>query len=186
MSSYIGTFFMWNQISLFHFHLTWKTVSISLCNLPGSCVYLMEPAGTGQVNVTCPVSSTLSWSAEFKHRNISAHAVHIWGDWQHLKGHWEKAKIPSCSWLFDSIKCRFSAIKDPFTRNFRIIVRFEAFICCYCDQEDDDCVGVHILLTLFCSEFSHEMSFCGEFSKYSSWEAGVLEVNCAGSWWWKG
>jgi hypothetical protein len=38
-------------------------------------------------NATCPVGSTLSWSAEFKHRNISAHAVHILGDWQHLKGH---------------------------------------------------------------------------------------------------
>jgi hypothetical protein len=47
------------------------------------------------VNATCPVGSTLSWSAEFKHRNISAHTIHIWGDWQHLKGHWVKAKIPS-------------------------------------------------------------------------------------------
>jgi hypothetical protein len=56
---------------------------------------LMEPTGTGQVNVTCPVGSTLSWSAEFKHRKISAHAVHIWGDWQHLKGHWVKPKISS-------------------------------------------------------------------------------------------
>jgi hypothetical protein len=52
------------------------------------CLYLVEPTDTGQVNVTCPVGSTLSWSAEFKHRNISANAVHIWGDWQHLKGHW--------------------------------------------------------------------------------------------------
>jgi hypothetical protein len=41
MSSYIGTFFMWNQISacfIFGTWLTWKTVSISQCNLPGSCV----------------------------------------------------------------------------------------------------------------------------------------------------
>jgi hypothetical protein len=34
--------------------------------------------GTGQV--CCPVGSTLSWSAEFKHRNISANAVHVCGD----------------------------------------------------------------------------------------------------------
>jgi hypothetical protein len=83
MSSYIGTFFMWNQISSwFHFHLTWKTVSISLCNLPGSFV-LSDGTyryWTGKY-VTCPVGSTLSWSAEFKYRNTSAHAVHIWGDW---------------------------------------------------------------------------------------------------------
>jgi hypothetical protein len=60
------------------FIFTWlKTVSISLCNVPGmdlvSC--LMEPTGTmdgpyGQVNVTCPVGSTLSWSA---HMNLSTH-----------------------------------------------------------------------------------------------------------------
>jgi hypothetical protein len=35
--------------------------------------YLMEPTG----QVTCPVGSTSSWSAEFKHRNISAKAVHV-------------------------------------------------------------------------------------------------------------
>jgi hypothetical protein len=63
------------NLSLFHYHLTCKTVSISQCNLPGSCV-LSDGTGTGQVNVTCPVGSTLSWSAEFKHRNISAIAVH--------------------------------------------------------------------------------------------------------------
>jgi hypothetical protein len=32
------------------------------------------------------------------------------------------------------------------------------FICCYFDQEDRDCVGVR-------SDFSNEMSFCGEFSQ---------------------
>jgi hypothetical protein len=40
MSSYIGTFFMWNQISAC-FIFTWPEKlyhSISLCNLPGSCV----------------------------------------------------------------------------------------------------------------------------------------------------
>jgi hypothetical protein len=56
----------------------------------------MEPTGTGQVNVTCPVGSTLSWSVEFKHRNISANAVHVCGDWQHLKGHWVKGERQSC------------------------------------------------------------------------------------------
>jgi hypothetical protein len=60
---------------------------------------------------------------------------------------------------------------------------FEMFICCYFDQEDRDCVGVHILYTLFRSDFSHEMGFWGEFSKNSSWEAGVLEVYPAGGWW---
>jgi hypothetical protein len=58
--------------------------------------YLMEPTDTGQVNVTCPVSSTSSWSAEFKHRHISANAVHVCGDWQHLKGHWVKGERQSC------------------------------------------------------------------------------------------
>jgi hypothetical protein len=94
MSSYIGTFFMWNQISACII-FTWpeKLHSISQCNLPGSCVLsVMEPTGTGQVNATCPVGSTLSWSAEIKHRNISANAVHVWGDWQHLKGHWVKGE----------------------------------------------------------------------------------------------
>jgi hypothetical protein len=59
-----------------------------VCNLPGSCVLsdgTYYRYWTGQCY--CPVGSTLSWSAEFKHRKISAHAVHIWGDWQHLKGH---------------------------------------------------------------------------------------------------
>jgi hypothetical protein len=94
MSSYIYwcLFHVEPNLGLFHFHLTWKTVSISQCNIVS---YLMESTGTGQVNVTCPVSSTLSWSAEFKHRNISANAVHVWGDWQHLKGHWVKRERQS-------------------------------------------------------------------------------------------
>jgi hypothetical protein len=29
----------------------------------------------------------------------------------------------------------------------------EAFICRYFDQEDRDCVGMHIVFTLFCSDF---------------------------------
>jgi hypothetical protein len=42
------------NLSLFHFHFTWKTVSISQCNLPQDLVsFLMEPTSTGQVNVTC-------------------------------------------------------------------------------------------------------------------------------------
>jgi hypothetical protein len=50
------------------------------------------------VNVTCPDGSTLSWSAEFKHTlNISANAVHVCGDWQHLEGHWVKGERQS--WL---------------------------------------------------------------------------------------
>jgi hypothetical protein len=56
------------------------------------------------------------------------------------------------------------------------------FICCYFDQEDRDCVGVHILFTLFCSDFSHGMAFCGELLRNSSWEAGMLEVSPAGDW----
>jgi hypothetical protein len=99
MSSYIGTFFMWNQISAC-FIFTWpENLHPFLCAIYLDLVpCLMEPTCTGQVNATCPVGSTLSWSAELKHRNISAHTVHIWWDWQHLKGHWVKAKIPSiCS-----------------------------------------------------------------------------------------
>jgi hypothetical protein len=42
---------------------------------------------------------------------------------------------------------------------------------------------VHILFTLFRLDFSHEMSFCGEFLKNLSWEAGVLEVYRARGWW---
>jgi hypothetical protein len=73
------------------FSLDRKTVSICAIYLDlVSCQ--MEPTGTGQENVTCPVGSTLSWSAEFKHRHISANAVHVWGDWQHLKGHWVKGE----------------------------------------------------------------------------------------------
>jgi hypothetical protein len=45
-------------------------------------------------NLTSQVGSTLSWSAEFKHRNILAiNDVHVCGDWQHLKGHWVKGKV---------------------------------------------------------------------------------------------
>jgi hypothetical protein len=35
---------------------------------------------------------------------------------------------------------------------------------------------VQAVLTLFHSDFSHEIIFCGEFLKDSSWEAGVLAV----------
>jgi hypothetical protein len=38
---------------------------------------------------------------------------------------------------------------------------YEAFICCYFDQEDLDCVGVHIVFIIL---FGFAMSFCGEFS----------------------
>jgi hypothetical protein len=97
MSSYIGTFLMWNQFSAC-FSFTWpEKLHPFLCAIYLDLVsYLMEHTGTGQVNVTCPVGSTLSWSAEFKHRNISANAVHIWGDWQHLKDHWVKGERQSC------------------------------------------------------------------------------------------
>jgi hypothetical protein len=44
------------------------------------CLIWWNLTCTGQVNDTCPVGSTLSWSAEFKHRNISANAVHVCGD----------------------------------------------------------------------------------------------------------
>jgi hypothetical protein len=29
---------------------------------------------------------------------------------------------------------------------------YKAFICCYFNQEDCDCIGVHIVFTLFCSD----------------------------------
>jgi hypothetical protein len=93
MSS-IGTFFMWNQISA-RFIFTWPEnmyypfLSALYLDLMS---YLMESTGTGQVNATCPVGSTLGWSAEFKHINISANSVHSWGDWQHLKGHWKRER----------------------------------------------------------------------------------------------
>jgi hypothetical protein len=99
---------------------------------------------------------------------------------------------------FDSITCKFSAIKYTFDQKFLILAVLPylreynfyyviwSVLYCYFDQEDRDCVGEHILFTLFHSDFSHEMSFCGEFSKNSSWEAGVLEVYHAGGWWWAG
>jgi hypothetical protein len=84
------------NLSWFHFHLTWKTVSISQCNLPGSCV-LSEYGTYRYWTGKCYLSSRfhLSWSAEFKHRNISANAVHVCGDWQHLKGRWVKGERQS-------------------------------------------------------------------------------------------
>jgi hypothetical protein len=97
MTSYIGTFFMWNQISACFIFTSPEKLYPFLCAMYLDLVScLMEPTGTGQVNVTCPVGSTLSLSAEFKHRNISANAVHIWGDWQHLQGHWVKGERQSC------------------------------------------------------------------------------------------
>jgi hypothetical protein len=73
---------MWNQISAC-FIFTWPDKMYPLLSAIylDLVSYLMEPTGTGQVNVTCPVSSTLSY------RNISPNAVlvHVWGDWQHLK-----------------------------------------------------------------------------------------------------
>jgi hypothetical protein len=62
MSSYIGTFFMWNQISAC-FIFTWpEELYPFLCAIYLDLVScLMEPTCTGQVNATCPVGSTLSW-----------------------------------------------------------------------------------------------------------------------------
>jgi hypothetical protein len=73
--SLFGTFFMWNQISAC-FIFTWpeqlypflSAIYLDLVSYP------VEPS-IGQVNVTCPVGSTLSWSAEFKYWNISANVV---------------------------------------------------------------------------------------------------------------
>jgi hypothetical protein len=50
------------------------------------------------------------------------------------------------------------------------------FICCYFDQEDRDCVGVQKTHALFHSDFSHKVSFCGEFSQKFLGRQGVLEV----------
>jgi hypothetical protein len=69
MSSYIGTFFMWNQISAC-FIFTWPEILYSPFL---SAIYLdLVSDGTyrywtctEQVNVTCRLGSTLSWSAEF-------------------------------------------------------------------------------------------------------------------------
>jgi hypothetical protein len=46
----------------------------------------------------------------------------------------------------------------------------EAFICCYFDEDDRDCVGMHILCTLVHLDFSHKMRFCRDFSLNFSWE----------------
>jgi hypothetical protein len=103
MSSYIDTFFMWNQISACFIFTSPKKLYPFLSAIYLDLVsYMMEPTGTGQVNVICPVGSTLSWSAEFKHRNISANAVHVCGDLQHLKGHWVKRERQS--WCLRFIK----------------------------------------------------------------------------------
>jgi hypothetical protein len=51
-------------------------------------------------------------------------------------------------------------------------MRYEAFICCYFDQEDRDRVGVHIVFTLFWADFSNAMGFCGELLQNSLWEDG--------------
>jgi hypothetical protein len=95
---YIGTFFMWKHISA-RFIFTWSEklypfLSAIYLDLVS---YLMEPTGTGQVCYPVHCQSVPP-SAEFKHRNISANAVHmyVWGDWQHLKGHWVKGERQSC------------------------------------------------------------------------------------------
>jgi hypothetical protein len=61
-----NSFFMWNQISVC-FIFTWPEKLYPLLSAIYLILvsYLMEPTGTGH---TCPVDSTLSWSAEFKHR----------------------------------------------------------------------------------------------------------------------
>jgi hypothetical protein len=87
MSSYIGTFFMWNQISAC-FIFIWPEKLYSFLSAIYLCLvsYLIEPTGTGQVNVTCPVGSTLSWSAEFKHKNILDLAfIAFWNQILHFK-----------------------------------------------------------------------------------------------------
>jgi hypothetical protein len=61
MSSYIGSFFMWNQISAcFIFTSPEKLYPFLSAIYLDLVSYLMEPTGTGQVNATCPVGSTLS------------------------------------------------------------------------------------------------------------------------------
>jgi hypothetical protein len=52
---------------------------------------------------------------------------------------------------------------------------YESFICCHFNQEDR--VGVKKKLTLFRSDFSNEMSFCGEFSQKFLGRQGELEVS---------
>jgi hypothetical protein len=61
MSSYIGTFFMWNQISAC-FNFTWPEKLYPFL----SAIYLEPTVLDMQIDVTCPVGSTLSWSAEYK------------------------------------------------------------------------------------------------------------------------
>jgi hypothetical protein len=52
---------MWNQISAcFIFTLPEKLYRFLSAIYLDLVSYLMEPAGTGQVNATCPVGSTLS------------------------------------------------------------------------------------------------------------------------------
>jgi hypothetical protein len=89
MSSYIGTFFMWKQISAC-FIFTWpEKLYPFLCAIflyLLSC--LMEPTGK------CYLSSR--FHLKLMHRTISANAVHVWGYWQHLKGHWVKGERQSC------------------------------------------------------------------------------------------
>jgi hypothetical protein len=103
---------------------------------------------------------------------------------------------------FDSIKL-FLTIKYTFTRYFRIELScriWENNIADYYYR----ILSVHllvisiktiaiVLVCIFCLHYSvrnvsvsHEMAFCGEFLRNSSWEAGVLEVSPVGGWWWKG
>jgi hypothetical protein len=78
MSSCFNTFFIWNQTSAFYLvHVEPNLWACLIFTWPEKLYpflseiylvlvsYLIEPTGT-YVNVTCPVSSTLSWSAEFK------------------------------------------------------------------------------------------------------------------------
>jgi hypothetical protein len=67
----------------------------------------------------------------------------------------------------------------PFFYNFRrIIIGYEAFICCYFDQEDRDCVCVQKTHALFRSNFSYEILMVN-FCKNSS-AAGVCGTSLLG------
>jgi hypothetical protein len=98
------------NLSLFHFHLIWKTVSISLCNLPGSCVLsdwnLLE----------------LSSSREVRDRNLSPTIVN---DGVCFKNVRVQDNLVFLSFLF--IEQSKYIFVDPVTLNKYVVISCELF-----------------------------------------------------------
>jgi hypothetical protein len=76
--------------------------------------------------------------------------------------------------------CRCWCYYIWYVENIVAWCRFLPPSCYFFDYEDSDYVGVHILFTLFSSDFSNEMSYWEGFLWNCLCEAGMLEVRGRG------